>query len=73
MKPDAQVTVLELQDHFADYLCRVEEGEAIIILKEGRPFAKIVPLATPKVTNRPKPGSMAGTVQILGEITGPVV
>jgi prevent-host-death family protein len=46
-------------------------GEEIVILKRGRPVARVVPPAIGQ-ENYPQ-RSLKGTVKILGDIVGPVI
>ena len=46
-----------------------ESGQEIVIIKRGKPVAKLVPVGERKIP--PLFGSMAGTVTILGDIIGP--
>jgi len=39
-----QVSFEDMQDHAQRYLQRVEAGETVIVLKEGRPVAEIKPI-----------------------------
>ncbi len=49
-------------------------GETVIITKHGKPVAKLVPVSNNSVENNLSPfGLMKGTVEILGDITLPVV
>ena len=73
MNMSTQANVSQLQGSLNEYLRKVEAGEEIVIYRNELPFAKIVPLTTEKRVNLSRPGSMAGTVEILGDITGPAV
>lgn len=55
---------LELMDRVA------ENHEEIVITKRGKPIAKLVPVEDKPLT--PLFGSMAGTVEILGDIISPI-
>lgn len=55
---------LELMDRVA------ESHEEIVITKRGKPIAKLVPMDNRPLT--PLFGSMAGTVEILGDIISPI-
>ena len=41
------VNVHEAKTHFSRLLDRAHAGEEIIVAKDGRPFARLVPLETP--------------------------
>lgn len=46
-------------------------GEEIVILKRGRPVARVIP---PAIGQENYPGrSLKGTVKVLGDIVGPVI
>ncbi len=45
-------------------------GEPVTILKRGRPVARVVPAAS---SDRYPQDSLAGTVEILGDIVSPVL
>jgi len=46
-------------------------GEPVTILKRGRPVARLVP--APRTTARRPQDTLAGTVEILGDILAPAV
>jgi prevent-host-death family protein len=46
-------------------------GEVITVLKHGRPVAQLVP-AVPRAEGHPQ-DALAGTVEILGDVIGPVL
>jgi len=46
-------------------------GESVIILKRGRPVARLVPVT--RSSKRHPQDSLAGTVEILGDIVRPVL
>jgi prevent-host-death family protein len=73
MAMSKQANVGELKNSLSEYLHQVEKGEEILICKRNVPFAKIVPLPPAKKTNRSQAGSLAGTVEILGPVTGPCI
>lgn len=39
-----EIDVQELTEHLSDYLERVEEGEAILVTREGKPFGRLGPV-----------------------------
>lgn len=73
MAMSKRANVGELKNSLSEYLNEVEKGEEVLICKRNIPFAKIVPLAQEKKPNRSKAGSLAGTVEILGPVTGPSI
>ncbi len=58
----ATVNVHDAKTHFSRILSRVESGEEIVIVKTGKPVARMVPLFE-KVSKR-TPGSAKGKVVI---------
>jgi prevent-host-death family protein len=53
------VSVSEIQQDLPDYLRRVEAGEVVVVLRDGRPIAEIRPVAT--ASRQPRPyGLCAG-------------
>ncbi|MBM4185597.1 MAG: type II toxin-antitoxin system Phd/YefM family antitoxin [Gemmatimonadetes bacterium] len=56
----AQVNVHEAKTHFSRLLERAHAGEAIVIAKNGEPYARLVPLEAPKAR---KPGLLKGKVE----------
>lgn len=40
----AAVTVRDLRNHGGDVLARVERGETLVVTRDGRPVARVVPL-----------------------------
>lgn len=42
-----QVGVKDFRSHLADYLQRVAQGEDIVIVKGGKPIARLVPTESP--------------------------
>ena len=59
---DLKATCLALLDEVS------RTGEPVIITKRGRPIAQLVPMRAPDGA-----ASLAGTVEILGDILGPVL
>ena len=49
----AEIEVNEIENNFPSYFHRVEDGETIIILKDGKPKAEIKPVITAKQKLRP--------------------
>jgi prevent-host-death family protein len=54
------INVYEAKTHLSKLLERVEQGEEIVIARNGRPVAKLVPV--PKRTEPRKPGGWEGKV-----------
>jgi prevent-host-death family protein len=53
------VNVHEAKTHLSRLLERAHAGEQVVIAKNGRPYARLVPLAPPE---RRRPGLLKGTV-----------
>jgi prevent-host-death family protein len=45
--PDTMVNVHEAKTHFSKLLARVEKGERIVVARDGKPVAKLVPAELP--------------------------
>jgi len=57
-----QVNIHEAKTHFSRLVERVEAGEEIVIARDGRPVARLVPLQT---RSKPRePGLWRGRVRI---------
>ena len=41
-------TVADLRNHFRQVSAWIEDGETVAIVKRGKPFAHLVPIAEPK-------------------------
>jgi prevent-host-death family protein len=66
MKSRREIPAGEFKAHCLQLLDQVEEGrEELIVTKRGRPVAKVVPIDKHARTVR-------GSVQILGDIVGPI-
>ena len=44
----------EAKTHFAELLVRAEHGEEIVITRRGKPVARLMPVADPRLANAPK-------------------
>ena len=58
----ATVDVHEVQTQLARLLARVEAGEAVVILRDGKPVARLAPL-TEKPTKR-RFGALRGKIEV---------
>ncbi|CAN5179064.1 type II toxin-antitoxin system prevent-host-death family antitoxin [soil metagenome] len=56
------VNVHEAKTHLSRLLERVEAGEEIVIGRAGKPVARLVPLASPRLPRQP--GAWKGRVKI---------
>ena len=63
-----EVTVHEAKTHLSKLLARVERGEEIIIARNRRPIAKLVPLPS----TRRKPGRLRGKIRIGKDFEAPL-
>ena len=64
------ISVHDADQDWARLLARVTRGEEVIIYREGRPVARLLPLG-PAATRR-SPGSAAGQVVIRDDIDAPL-
>lgn len=66
-----EIKAAEFKAKCLELMDRVAEGhEEIVITKRGKPIAKLVPVEKKPLT--PLFGSMAGSVEILGDIISPI-
>lgn len=56
------VNVNEAKTHFSRLIDAAHAGETIVVAKGGKPWARLVPLATP--TPLRQPGVLAGVLQL---------
>lgn len=63
-----EVTVHEAKTHLSKLLARVERGEEIIIARNRRAIAKLVPLPS----TRRKPGRLRGKIRIGKDFDAPL-
>ena len=66
-----QLSICEVRSHFFDLVDEAHHGEIIIVLKAGKPWAKIVPLSKEKY-NKFKFDTMKGKVKIFGDFNSPL-
>ena len=64
------VNVHEAKTHLSRLLDRVHAGEEIVIAKNGKPFARLVPIGMGKAER--KPGTLKGLVQITDSFFEPL-
>jgi prevent-host-death family protein len=50
------INVHAAKTHFSKLLARVEKGEEIVIARDGKPVAKLVPVEVPKPRKKAPPG-----------------
>ena len=62
-----------LKDNLSKFISLVEQGEVIEICKRNIPIALLVPHGSKKRKNRTQLGCGAGTVQINGDLTEPLI
>ena len=67
----AQVSVEEIQRDLSAYLQRVEAGETLVIVREGKPVAEVKPVLTPTNTLRPF-GLCAGEFTVPDDFDAPL-
>jgi antitoxin (DNA-binding transcriptional repressor) of toxin-antitoxin stability system len=61
-------SVADLRNQFRRVSSWIEDGETVQILKQGKPFARLVPNQSPR-KRRPKPDVMARLDKIWGNRT----
>jgi prevent-host-death family protein len=61
---DTTVGAYEAKTHLSSLLDRVEKGESVMITRNGRPVARLVPAETA----RPTPAEISETVAALGSL-----
>jgi prevent-host-death family protein len=70
MKAAKQVNVHEAKTHLSKLLAEVEKGHEIIVARDGKPVAKIVPF--PKKKNRITFGDYKGKIWIADDFDDPL-
>jgi antitoxin (DNA-binding transcriptional repressor) of toxin-antitoxin stability system len=68
----ALVNIADFKNKLAQYLALIEQGHEVIVCRRNRPIARCEAVRRGRV-NRTKFGSMKGTVQILGDLTEPLI
>ena len=71
MKPAKRVNVHEAKTHLSRLLAEVEKGQEIIVARDGKPVAKIVPFK-PQKKNRIKFGDLKGKIWIADDFDDPL-
>lgn len=66
----AKVNLYDAKSQLSSLVERAASGEEIIIAKNGKPMARLMPLARPK--RKRKLGHLAGTLVLGGELDEPV-
>jgi antitoxin (DNA-binding transcriptional repressor) of toxin-antitoxin stability system len=68
------VNVADFKNKLAQYLTLVERGHEVIVCRRNKPIARCEAVESkPKPVNRSRRGSMKGTVEILGDLTEPLI
>jgi len=70
MKPAKQVNVHEAKTHLSKLLAEVEKGKEIVIARDGKPVAKLVPV--PRKKNRITFGDFKGKIWIADDFDEPL-
>jgi len=63
----------ELKNNLSRFLALVEKGEMVVVCKRNIPVARIVPVEDGQRNNRTRLGCGAGTVEIHGDLTEPLM
>jgi len=66
-------TEADLVTRLGELMSQIERGEEVVILRENEPFARITPVQRPRRQTPLEPGFMAGTLKIIGDVTGPLI
>lgn len=66
----AKVNLYDAKSQLSSLVDRAASGEEIIIAKNGKPMARLVPLARPK--RKRKLGHLAGVLALGGELDEPI-
>jgi len=68
------VNVADFKNKLAQYLALVEQGNEVIVCRRNRPIARCEAVESKaKPVNRSRRGSMKGTVEIIGDLTEPLI
>lgn len=65
--------IADIKNNFSKFISLVENGEAVVICKRNVPIARIVPIGDEPRTNQTRLGLGAGTVDILDDLTDPMM
>lgn len=65
--------IADLKNNLSKFIALVEKGESVVICKRNVPIARIEPIAVETPVNRTRLGSGAGSVDILGDLTEPMI
>jgi prevent-host-death family protein len=66
----SMLTVGEVKTQFVKLIQRVQKGEEIIIAQNGKPIARLSPIA--QVSKKRRPGSAAGRIVIAADFDAPL-
>jgi prevent-host-death family protein len=64
------INIHEAKTNFSKLIDAVGRGEEIVIAKAGKPAARLVPIAEPKVIR--KPGALKGKIRIADDFDAPL-
>jgi len=64
------VNIHEAKNNFSKLIDAVAQGEEIVIAKEGKPAARLVPVQPNKAER--KPGALKGKIQIADDFDAPL-
>jgi prevent-host-death family protein len=70
VKPAKQVNVHEAKTHLSKLLAEVEKGHEIVLARDGKPVAKLVPFPAKK--NRITFGDFKGRIWIADDFDAPL-
>jgi prevent-host-death family protein len=63
-----KINIHQAKTHFSRLVDRAAAGEEILIAKNGRPLAKLAPIAAP----RRKPGRLKGRLRVRSDFDAPL-
>lgn len=66
------MNIADFKNQLGEAMSALEAGESIVLARRNIPFARIEPLKALR-KNKYKPGNGAGTIQVFGEVEGPII
>lgn len=61
-----EVGVRDLRRRFSDYLTRVERGEQVVVLRRGKPIARIMPPESEPAKRLPSMAALRESMEVKG-------
>ena len=69
----SQANIADIKNNLSKFIAMVEKGESVVICKRNIPIARIVPMEDTPPINQTQLGVGAGSVDILGDLTEPLI